>query len=36
VWRRLSAEGADALEVDALILALQRLRRAPAKAWRAG
>jgi uncharacterized membrane protein YdcZ (DUF606 family) len=36
VWRRLSAEGADALEVDALILALQRLRRVPAKAWRAG
>lgn len=35
VWRRLSAEGADALEVDALILALERLRRAPDKAWQA-
>lgn len=33
-WRRLSADGVDALEVDALILTLQRLRRAPVEAWR--
>ena len=34
LWRRLSAQGADALEVDALSLTLERLRRAPAEAWR--
>lgn len=34
VWRRLSADGADPLEVDALVLTLQRLRRVPARAWR--
>lgn len=34
LWRRLSAQGADALEVDALSLTLERLRRAPAETWR--
>jgi len=33
LWRRLSAQGVDALEVDALSLTLERLRRAPDKAW---
>lgn len=34
LWRRLSAQGADALEVDALSLTLERLRRAPVETWR--
>jgi hypothetical protein len=34
LWRRLSAQGVDALEVDALSLTLERLRRAPAETWR--
>jgi O-antigen/teichoic acid export membrane protein len=34
LWRHLSATGADALEVDALILTLERLRRAPERTWR--
>ena len=34
VWRQLSADGTDALEVDALLLTLERLRRAPENAWR--
>lgn len=33
LWRRLDSEGADALEVDALSLTLERLRRAPAGTW---
>ena len=33
LWRRLSAQGADALEVDALSLTLERLRRVPDRAW---
>lgn len=34
LWRRLAADGVDALEVDALSLALERLRRTPDEVWR--
>ncbi|HEV2074822.1 MAG TPA: oligosaccharide flippase family protein [Thermoleophilaceae bacterium] len=36
LWRRLASEGVDALEVDALSLTLERLRRAPEGSWTAG
>lgn len=34
LWRQLFSEGTDALDVDALTLTLERLRRAPDSAWR--
>jgi hypothetical protein len=34
LWRRLSSQGTNPLEVDALTITLERLRRAPAEAWR--
>jgi O-antigen/teichoic acid export membrane protein len=33
LWRRLASEGIDPLELDALAMALERLRRAPERLW---
>jgi hypothetical protein len=34
LWRRLASQGTNPLEVDALTIMLERLRKAPAEAWR--